>query len=247
MSLQHRLLRISSRDRDKTSDPTHDFTINLNNIDGVHNLKSVIVKHVSFENVFYNIDENNRTFTYNIASSPTSVQIPIGQYNSTTFMTALDLAATGVGLVTSLDALTSKFSFTSTTNIEFLAIASNPMAEVLGIEADSGSDAGTYSATGVVSLQGIRNVYIRSSSLSFGNLVNSNEGVNHDCIAVVPITGAYGSIINYITQHDNIDDVDSDSSSGKNIQKIGIKLTDYAGNLLDLHSHHITIVLKVYY
>lgn len=251
MVLNHKLLRISSRDRDnKDNSSTNDFSITLNNIESIHNLKSVIVKHITFTNAFYNINSKNNTFTYKIAGVPTSVSIAVGNYNSSSLITALDTALAAVGSGTTINTTTAKFTFTTTTNIEYLDISENPMAEILGIErgGGSGGDVASFTPSGVVSLEGLRNLYIRSSNLSFGNLVNSNQNINHDVISIVPITVPFGGIQQYISNHTEIDDIDSLSqSSGKNIQKLNIKLTDYDGDLLDLNGAHITLVLKVYY
>ena len=248
MTTRHKLLRISSRDRDNLSDSTSDFFVNVNNIKHLQIARSVIVKQITLPNTMYNIDENNRTFTYNIASSPTSVQIAVGQYTTTTMITALQTAAAAVGLAIVQNAITQKLEFTNTTNIEYLDISGSPMAEVLGIEygQGSGGDVASFNATGLPDLTGVKNVFVESRSLGEDNLIQTNAKTQN-IIAVVPITVAFGATEQYLSQHALIDDVDSDAHGGHNKQKIDICLKDVSNNTIDLNGHHVEIILKVYY
>lgn len=249
MTLKHKLLRISSRDRNNLANTTSsDFTITLDNIDSAHDLKSVVVKHISFTNTIYNITSKNNTLTYNIASSPTSVSIAVGQYTATQFKTALEAVASGIVLVMTLDPITYKYTLATTTAIEWLPIDNNPMAEILGISTGSGSDVTSHVCASTVNLSGIQNLFVRCSNLSFTNLVSSRANINSDVLAIIPITSEFGFNEQYISSHSEIDDVDSLSlHSGKNIQKMNIKLTDDDGDIVDMNGSDIILVLKVYY
>ena len=251
--LQHKLLQISSRDRViGLSNSTSDFTVNMNNIDGLQKVKSVVLKHATIPNVFYNISslDGNNVFTYNIAGTPGSFTVPEGQYSVADFLVALDLAGVAIGLVSTFDTVTSKLSFTTTTNIEWLDLNDgNAMAEVLGIKygTGSGADVGSYAAQGMVGLEGVRNVYIESVQLGEANLLRSNNTTT-STLAVVPITVPFLGIEHYTSQHADIDDVDSVSRRyGKNIQSVSIKLLDHDGHVLDLQGHHFSMVVKIYF
>ena len=52
----HKLLRISSRDRDNLSDSTSNFYVNVNNVKSLQTSKAVIVKQITLPNTMYNID-----------------------------------------------------------------------------------------------------------------------------------------------------------------------------------------------
>lgn len=251
--LQHKLFQVSSRDRDlKTSSSTSDFVIQFNNAEHLQMIKSVVVKQVSFPNVFYNISslDGNNTFTYAIAGAPTSVTIPEGQYTVTTFIAALDTAAAAIGLTTTHNTLTNKLSFVTTTAIEWLDLEDgNAMAEVLGITAGGGSgiDTLTYSAPGLPSLEGVRNVYIESPQLGESNFLRSN-GTLTNILCCVPVTVDHLGINHYSSPHSEIDDVESLSRRhGKNISQVNIRVLDHDGHVLNLQGHHITLILKVYY
>lgn len=244
----HKLLRISSRDRNNLADSTSNFYVNVNNVKPLQIAKAVIVKQVTLPNTMYNIDENNRSFTYNIASSPTTVQIAVGQYNTTTLISALQTAASAVGLAITQNATTLKLEFTNTTNIEYLDISENPMAEVLGIEygQGSGSDVASFNATGLPDLAGIKNVFVESQALGEDNLIQSNSKTKN-IIAIIPIDTAFGGYQQYLTPHAEIDDNDNRTHGGHNKQTIDITLRDSRNNIIDLNGHHIEIVLKIYY
>lgn len=244
--MEHQLVRISSRDRTRSTDSTTDFTVSLGNV-GIQNVSSLVVKQASFANVFYNVNEYNRTFTYNIASAPTSVTIPVGQYTLSDFLTAFETATSALTMTATQDATTLKIDFASTTAIEYLPIGNNPMAELLGITTGSGADVTTFTSEGLPSLEGEKNAFIKSLQLSQSNLMDSDA--KHDnTLVVVPINVGFGSIQHYVSQHSAIDDVDSPSSiHGNNIQEIGIRLTDDQDRTLDLNGHHLTIILKAYF
>lgn len=246
--LRHKLLRISSKDRDVLSDSTSDFHVNVNNVKELQIAKSIVVKQITIPNVFYNITSRNNSFTYNIASTPTTVSIAEGQYTVTTLIAALEAAAVGITLTITQDTTTLKLSFTSATAVEFLDIDSSSIAEVLGIEygTGSGADVTVYTATGLPDLSGHQNVFVESTTIGTSNLIRTN-GVTSHTIAVVPITVPFGVVEQYVSQHTEIDDVDVDAINGKDHSHIDIRLVDHDGNTMDLNGHHVSIVFKVYY
>lgn len=247
MVLLHKLLKISSKDMDLAgSTSTSDFVVNLNTQEGIQGVKSAIVKQVSIMNTFYNINDSNNTLTYNIASSPSAISISNGQYNITTLISALETAATGIGLTITQNTITGILALATTTAVEWLPLSQgNAMAEVLGILEGSGSDVTNYIPKGLPNLSGIDNVFIQSKTLGENNLIGTNEG---SILAVIPITTAFGVVTHYVSNHAEIDDIDSSSiQHGKNSQKIDIKLLDGRGNPIDLMGTHITIILKIYY
>ena len=251
INLRHKLLRISSEDRNFANSPsTSDFVTTFGNMDGLQNAKSVIVKQISFPNIFHNINATNRILTYNIGGTPSTIQIPIGQYDVTEFITALENAGTGIGLDLTLNTTNNRMLLATTTAVQWLDIKQgNAMAEVLGITVGGGStgDVNAFTPIGVISLGGPHNVYVESNTLGETNLVGSDEKTIN-ILAVVPITVPYGGVEHYISSHSEIDDVDSTSlRHGKNIQKIDIRLLDKYGEVMDLLGQHITIVLKIFY
>ena len=248
--LQHKLLRISSEDRDVDISPsTAEFSVNFNNMGDVSNIKSVVVKSITIPNVFHNITPKNNTLTYNIAGTPTSVTIAEGQYNLADFKTALEAAASGIGLVITKNDISNRLLLATTTAVEWMDGKTNAMAEVLGIEIGrgSGADVTEFTPQGVVNLSGLRHVYVESVALGQSNMIRSNRSAL-SILAVVPITVPYGATEHYITAHAGIDDVDNSSQRhGQPTQKMDIRLLDRDGDVVNLMGHHATLILKIYY
>jgi hypothetical protein len=176
------------------------------------------------------------------------VTIAVGQYTLATFITALEAAASAIVLVVTSSTITTRLTLATTTAVEWLDISSNPMAEVLGIEynAGSGADVTSFVPTGFFNLTGHSNVYVRSQSLGESNMLETNGSVL-PMLAVLPLTVDYGAVEHYLTQHSDIEDVDSLAQDVRPIGDIDIRLQDYNGNTLDLHGTHVEIILKVYY
>lgn len=246
--MNHKLLHLHSLHKDQSSESNSDFRVNFTNYDFMQHVKSVVVKQISFPHIFYNIDESNRTFTYKIASVPTSVQIPIGQYTVAELITALQGAAALVGLTIIQSSVTRKLSFTTTTDIQYLPIAENDMADVLGLTTGTVGDVSNYTALGFTDLRGIKNVKVVSEALGTLNLITS-ESKLENVLAVIPITQEFAAMEYYVSTHTEIDDFDTISQKhGKNVQIIDIKLVDLETNrVIDLANHHVDIVLKIYY
>lgn len=246
--MNHKILHISSKDK-KTGD-NHNFSLNLSNHYWTQNVKSIVIKQITIPHVFYNIHESNSSFTYNIASTPSTVTITQGDYTIANLLDALNTAMVAdgvVGFTATQNTITKKIEFASTTAIEYL-FTGNAMAETLGITAGNGSDVTTFNAQSLPKLQGVRNIAIVSSSLGQNNYLNTDQKIQ-DTIAIIPITETFGSIIHYLSPHTEIDDYDSLSQrNGTNISQIDIKVYDKDRNeLLDLTNHHIDIILKCYY
>lgn len=246
MSIHHKLLHISSKD--KKTGTNSDFTVNMSNHLYMTSVKSVVVKQISFPNVFYNVRDSNRSFTYKIATVPTTVQIPEGQYSISSFITALQTAV-GLGLTIVLDPITNKFDFTTTTAIEYISdVTVNEMSEILGILVNSAGDVLSYSSTGLPHLEGFRNILLTSRTIAANNLVSSDLKLNN-AIEVVPVDAGFGGQVHYLSQHSDIDDFDSLSSRhGVPMTEIDIKLVDQdSGEIVDLQNHDVDIILKMYY
>jgi hypothetical protein len=243
------LLRINSQSRTGASLSTSHFNVNFNNAPCCQGAKAVILKHISFPNVFYTIRTGvNDTFTYNISGTPTTVTIPTGNYTVTSLIAELETSLNGIGFTATLSSLTSKLSFTTTTAIEWLTYPTNRMANVLGLITGSVTDETDFEGTGIPDLSGIRTVYLTSDKLSDG--VNMVDAFLHGItvIGVVPVKVPFGVVQHYDSPHEGIDDVQFVSQGqGINLQYADIKLYDQDANLVDLQGHHVNIIFKLYY
>lgn len=247
-AIRHKLLHISSKDKQQGTN--EDFSLNLSNHYWLQSVKGVIVKQITVTNVFYNVDSTNYSFTYEIAGVPSTVTVAAGQYTITQLLSALDTAMVADGVVgfsSSLNAITQRVDFSSTTAIEYL-YAGNDMAEILGITTGNGSDVTSFSAQAAPKLDGVTNLAIASNTLGENNYLSSDQKIQ-DVIAIVPVTGPYGDVIHYQSQEAELDSWDALSfRQGKNISQIDVRVFDKDKNtLVDLTNHDIDILLKVYY
>lgn len=256
---RHKLLRISSFERDYSqSVSSTDFKISFNNAPALQRVKSIIVKNVSIPNVGYNITDQksasgqpgNNVFVFNILGAPTSITITPGFYNINELIAAIvaDPAAVAVGLAITVNSVTGKLEFTSTTAIEYVPLTFNPMARTLGIINGSGVDVLSYDAEGLPDLSGDNELYIASETLSDGsNLVDAIlQAV--PVVAMVPIRVPFGSIQHLEVSEAQVDEITYPSvGQGKSIQTMDIKVYNDKGVIIDLQNLEWVMILKIYY
>lgn len=247
--MSHKLLHISSRDKSADSASNSDFNVSFSNSDVLQAVKKITLKSVSIPNTVFNINQYNNKFTYKIAGSPTSVTMTPGQYSQSEFKTEFETILSGLAMSIVIDPNTKKIFATTTTPIEWLDISENDMAEVLGIETGSGGDVTFFNAQHVIALEGLRSVFINSIEAGEGNMISSQNSQQKNTIGIIPMTVGFGFIEHYTTDHSDIDqqDIHRGNPSGRNIQKISIKLRDEKQNIIDLNGHHVELVLKIHY
>jgi len=247
--MSHKLLHISSRDKDGSSESNSNFSVSFSNSDVLQAVKKITLKSVSIPNTVYNVNQYNNEFTYKIAGTPTSVTMDPGQYSQSEFKTEFETILSGLAMSIVIDPNTKRIFATTTTPIEWLTISENKMAEILGIETGSGGDVTFFNAQHVIALEGLRSVFIDSIEGGEGNMLSSRNSQQQNIIGIVPMTVGFGFIEHYKTDHSEIDDQDihRGNPSGRNIQKISIKLLDEKQNVIDLNGHHVEMILKIHY
>ena len=249
MVIKNKLIRVSSSQRSKQSDTTNNFTVNYTNLGMLQKVVSIVVKHVSFTNTFYNITENNNTLLYDTGVSSSIVLEP-KFYNITELLAALNASLPSQNELT-YDPQTNKLSMLAspTHPIEIKSVAQGSTLNlVLGFE-EQGIPApqiANFQLANQISLQGVQHVFVSSETLSKGsNFVDANEQQEESVVIMVPNDVPFGSIKHYETLHDTLDVINYDSDT--NIQNIDIKLLDVNKNLLDTSNHEVSLILKVYY
>ena len=244
MPIRDFLLRISSSEKSDGSS-TSDFTVSYPNVQVLAKTVSIVVKHASFPNVFYNINSGNNEFIYRMAGgSDASIVVPEGQYTISELMAYLNtsLAVFSVGTITQ-DPHTFKLTLTATT-YPFDLISSS-MLPVLGFVATT-APLTSHLAPNMPQLQGVQHVFIKSRVLSKGNnFIDANTKQEQNILAMIPCDVPFGSVKHYETVHDQLDVVNFPSETS--LQDIDIQLVDSNGNELNLQGQDVNIVLKVYY
>jgi hypothetical protein len=253
---QGKLVRINSEERENPLvDASNHFRVNFGNSTQLMDINRIVIKHVSIPNVQYNVraasglNTVGNIFTY-FDGATKNITITPGNYSVTQLIAAIeaDALAIAANLQLTLNPITSHIEFTSTTPITYLSAASgNNMAKILGITADSGALVVSFTAGGLVDLTTHPNIYIASASISDGsNMVSPTLGSLPIC-AVIPIDQPFGSIIQYTTQQEHLDDIHYISyASGKSIQSVDLSVYDGDANLIDLQGLDWTIIIKAY-
>lgn len=250
-----KLIRINSEERTIMDHSSNNFTVNFGNSNQLADINRIVIKHVSIPNVQYNIrvaaglNPVGNIFTYDNGATQ-NITVTPGFYTYSQLITAItsDAQALADGLAITLNAITKKFEFTSTTPITYLSQANgNNMAAVMGITANSGALVLAFNAQGLPNLATHPNIYIASSAISDGsNMVSPTLGSLPIC-AVIPIDVAFGGIIQYTSQQEHLDDIHYISyANGKSIQNVDLRVYDGDANLIDLQGLDWTIVIKAY-
>jgi hypothetical protein len=243
MSLSDCLLRVSSSERSAGSTSSSDFSVSYPNNGTLAKVVSIVVKHVSFPNVFYNINTTNNEFIFRMAGgSGQSIIVPEGQYAVSELIAYLNTELTGVGILTQ-NSTTSKLTIVAS-GYPFDLVESS-MLKVLGFKPSSGNPS-SHTAPNVPQLQGVQHVFINSKVLSKAiNFIDANEKQERSIVIMIPNDVPWGSVKHYETVHDDLDVINFPSETS--LQELDIKLVDADGNVLDLQGQELSLILKVYY
>jgi hypothetical protein len=266
-STYSRLLRISNIHSTNATDTSSNFTVNLNRMTETDQIVRCVFKSASFPNTAYNIrvagQHQNNVFLFEISGTPFSYSLAEAGYY--TVQSIIDLVR--VAIETQLtaanpgDTLTMAVGQYSKT-IEYvtslaggslilghtvgpLAGTTGSLNTVLGADVVSPViDLIVYKSPKLPSLLGLTRVFVHSTTLAEGNLVDGDVE-NHDIIGEVPVTVKFGSMIFYESGDDELDSVNY--GSVRNFDQINITLRDLDANIIDLNGGITEVILKMYY
>jgi hypothetical protein len=244
-STKQKLIRITSDDRDKELYPnTNKFEVIFDKVDDLQKVYAIVVKHVSFTNTFYNMNNDSIVINYN--GSDFTVTISGIQY---TVYDVLDFINGTVPFPSShnwtYDTQLNKIKVIAdaTHNIQ---IVGGSLADKLGLVAQTVPQTNNFFGTYQVNLAGVQHVFIYSKTLAQGkNMIKGRYLQEVPALIMIPNDVPFGSVKHYETQHDNLDVVNFDDQI--NLQKIDIEVRDGAGDLLDTSNHNVSLVLKILY
>jgi hypothetical protein len=197
---------------------------------------------------FYIVNVYNRVFVIRKVSPTTdyTITLPVGNYNSTTFITLLQttiLSVTGMTFVITIDKATGKLIFSSPTNWRILSTSATTTANaILGLDPTTVSVPTLVGSNYVLTLPfplnllGIKQLQIKCGTVSCNNFSSNNNNAQSSLLATIPVNvGAFGLITyessagNDITFHNaTLDDIDIlivDSEDGEPINFNGIGWT----------------------
>jgi len=198
---------------------------NVNNLDynlnerDLHESKAIIYKSFCFNNIIYNINSYNNTLRYNLAGVPTTVVIPVGNYNVSTFITQFNTSLAG-NIVIADNATTKKFSFTSPGNTQILATST--IKRILGITVNTANST-AYTGDSIYNFIYTYNLHIQSHNLAENDNIIATSGRQYAILATIPLSSGFG-FVEY-----NLETLNNDFSilSGKsNLSHFSIQLLD---------------------
>lgn len=261
-----RELRISNIHSVNPNDTQTDFTVNLNRMTETNNIVRCVFKGATFINNAYNIYTSgifkNNEFTYQIDANPVAtVTIPQSGFYSTSdllniispiIQTDAQLSEPGATVLMSSGAYSKKVETVVTGSTVVITLTgTGSLNKVLGnktsavITATPGGT--TYVFDESPDLFGLKRVYIHSTTMAEGNLVDGDVET-HDIIGSVPVGSVvpYGALVHFRSNESELDAVNF--KSFRNFDSIKITLRDLDNNVIQLNGGAPTeLIFKMYY
>ena len=247
-----KLLVINSKDKDVGSNSNSDFTIQTQEKYLLQGISRIVIVEATVPNLFANINDDNNILDFKEAGGPLlQAFIPVGQYNVTQLITALEseiqtLASVGNVPTITLNPITNKLIINmSATGL--VIFGDSTIAEVIGlIPGQDLLNVGLQtSLSRIVNLSGLPVVYIHSRALSSSYGIDAGKGLTNLVVSVPLNDAPYGSYATLLPKDLSVSEIVYDST--RNITNIDIRLRDSQGKLLDIDNMHITLVVKLYF
>ena len=245
-----RLVRISSKDRSQTSNSRYDIVYDTNDYD-LQLIKKVVLKSAIIPNTMYNVNTYNNVFKFDYNGGDQQFTVPVGQYDINDIIgeltTQIDAIITPQTVSIVQTALTQKLTFTLSagTLILYNEDDGNLLGGVLGINETSSAPAISQTADSLTSLEGLKNVYIASKTLSNHTAMITRNKSKQNIFCNIPITATFGSISTVEEDESTLDYTNFHNK--KNISSIDIKLLDENNNVLDLNGSDWILIFRVYH
>jgi hypothetical protein len=238
------LLRISSADR-KANESYNKFTVHMGSESPeIQAVKKVTLSTLIFNNNHYNINPSNNLLSYKLNGQDKSLAVPPGFYTTTTLVAALSVLEPLI--VITQDAVTGRLVFT---NPDFQLFSESESTQStlsphLGITTTSLPNSVSVSADTIPDLNGLDLIFIKSSKLAQGNLIDSDEN-NHNYLASIPVVATFGTNNVYYETH--VSEVSGITyKAPKNLSNIDIELVDHRHRPVYLQSD-VILILKIYH
>jgi hypothetical protein len=264
MTSREKYVVISSDDKDPGSISNSNFKVTLKERYASQSIDRIIIKEVIVPNAFYNISDGdpikgngpiNNILLIESSETKTqiSVSVPAGQYNILQLIATLQsaintqIAPLTASVVITRDDITNLLLFTFTTTDIFTFLSISPMAQVLGFSSNISYIPTTQAIRmpDPPDLSGINSVYIHSEALSDGSGIDASKGIINLVESVSMATTAYGTFS--YKQNSDTELCTINYTMPRNLNVIDIRLRDREGNLLNIGTKRLTLMVKMYY
>ena len=252
MSGLPKLLVINSKDKDVGSVSNSNFEIQAQEKYLLQGISRIVIVEATVPNLFTNINEDNNILDFKEVGGPLlQAFLPIGQYNVTQLISALEteiesLVTVGNVPTITLDPITNKLIINmSATGL--IIFGNSTIAEVIGLipGQDLLNVALQTLLPRVVNLSGLPVVYLHSKALSSSYGIDAGKGLTNLVVAIPLNEAPYGSYATLLPKDLAVSEIVYDST--RNITNIDIRLRDSQGKILDIENMHITLVVKLYF
>ncbi len=250
---RHKILRISSVDKNNAFDSNTNFTTVINS--GVFNegIKRMSIQSVEIPNYFFNITSLNNSLKIIDQSAPLTtytISITTGYYNVNQLITELIakinavLPTADVSSIT-LNPIDNVLTFNFTSDVKMVLIGST-IADVIGLSQETIIFTNLIIMDNPVNLVGVTSAYIFCRELAQSNAVEGNKILPIMCSCPL---GAFGDIsIKYYEETEKYLIDYEPFETRRNATSINIQIRDIRNNLLLLPSNfHVVIIVKIYY
>ena len=261
MSSREKYVVISSDDKDIDSVSNSNFRVTLRERYATQSIDRIIIRECIVPNAFYNISDgdpikgngpsnNHLTIDSPILAGPTSFDLTAGQYNILQLIAALqakmNITLTPIGSTVTItrDDITNLLTFTFIGANVFTFLGTSTMAPVLGFKGNLVQVGTSIIIPDPPDLSGINSVYIHSEALSDGSGIDASKGIINLVESVSMATTAYGTFS--YKQNSDTELCSINYTMPKNLNVIDIRLRDREGNLLNIGTKRLTLMVKMY-
>lgn len=233
-------LLIDSRDRDNTSDPTHNFTVDLKQTGEVYQgYTSISLLSCNMPQAWYNVESGvNDTVTIDDGTEYSATLTP-GNYTfdvlGTELQTKLNALGSSITFTVTADSLTGTYQIDGDSSFELKLAASDSAWNVLGFKREDRSTATSHTSDYVVSLQE-RYVGIRIRELG-SRLVHRPDLSGFATFWMPCVQNAFDISVHTPSPSQLL------RYHVQNVSKLSIEVVDRTGALLDLHGAQWGMVL----
>ena len=188
---------------------------------------------------FYTITSTNNRINYGQLGADVSFNIPIGNYNSTSLISALKVVF-GANLITlTINKLDGKLSFLFNTNTTFQSTSS--IKDILGFEVDFPCLTNVTSVLPFpLNLLGVKKISIKSDRLAITSYSSVNFSTSNT-LTTIPVDQPAFNMISYVNQSD----LNTNILQAKTLNIIDISLVDENNNLLDFNNCDWSMTLSL--
>lgn len=239
------ILKINSRESNYKV-TTNPIQVSYNNTGNSSLIQKIVVKGASIPNVFYNITNSSNKLAFSTDLDIFYLTFPVGNYTINSLMTYFNSSyQSGMSQVTlSFNTFLNKLEINSPASTGVFISSDSTMFHIIGLKAgnDFAFINGLTTMLYMPDLSGIRNIYAETS---FSNM-NCLDSKGHKSYgAFIPVDQPFGSVIHYINQEQDLNDIYRSKMYSQNLSTIEIGLRDVEGNLLDLQNMNWEITFRV--